>query len=241
MRAVVGFLALPLALSLTEPATAQLAPRETAQQAVAGGQAPALSFVPGVWNPIASYGPFAVMEKRTAALVGSTDAKSPAAFRAMLRDYPAIDTIVFIECPGTYDDRANLALGRLMRTAGLAVYVPPGGSVRSGAIDLMLAGTRLTIDDSAVFAVHAWRERGGRDADEVPADSWEHTKYLAYYREMGMTLAQAKAFYAMTNSAPHESPRWMSGSAMREWVAGDAKLVRSTKQLGRLDLGAPLH
>ncbi|MBT2135668.1 alpha/beta hydrolase [Croceibacterium sp. LX-88] len=240
MRGLVCFLALPCALSLAAPAAAQMA---TAAQpvAAAGGQSSTLNFVRSAWTPIASYGPFAVIEKRTAALLGSTDARSPAAFRAMLRDYPAIDTIVFIECPGTYDDRANLALGRLIRLAGLAVYVPPGGSVRSGAIDLMLAGTNLVIDDSAVFAVHAWRERGGREAGQVPADSWEHTKYLAYYREMGMTLPQAKAFYAMTNSAPHESPRWMSGSAMRAWVQGDPALIRSPQQLGRLDLGAPLH
>jgi hypothetical protein len=237
MRAVVGFLALPLALSLAVSAAAQTA---TAAAPAAGRTSP-FSFVRSAWTPIASYGPFAVMEKQTAALVGSTDARSPAAFRAMLRDYPAIDTIVFVECPGTYDDRANLALGRLIRLAGLAVYVPPGGSVRSGAIDLMLAGTELTIDDSAVFAVHAWRERGGREAGQVPADSWEHTKYLAYYREMGMTLPQAKAFYAMTNSAPHESPLWMSGSTMRQWIKGDPVLLRSSHSLGRLDLGAPLH
>ncbi|MBO9518406.1 MAG: alpha/beta hydrolase [Porphyrobacter sp.] len=240
MRGPVCLLALPCALSLAVSAAGQTA--TTAQQsAAAGGQSASRTYVPSAWVPIASYGPFAVMEKRTAALIGSTDARSPAAFRAMLRDYPAIDTLVFIECPGTYDDRANLALGRLIRLEGLAVYVPPGGSVRSGAIDLMLAGTNLTISDSAVFAVHAWRERGGREAGQVPADSWEHTKYLAYYREMGMSLSQAKAFYAMTNSAPHERPRWMSGSAMREWIKGDPVLARSAPQLGRLDLGAPLH
>lgn len=167
---------------------------------------------------IAAYGPFRVLDARTAALVAVTDESSPAWFAAMLRDYPGLATLRFVECPGTYDDRANLALGRMIRAAGLAAYVPDGGSVRSGAVELVLAGSSLTIDDGARFAVHAWLDEDGYQATDYAADSPMNRRYLAYYREMGMGEAQAASFYAMTNSVPFEQARWLDGQEMREWV-----------------------
>jgi hypothetical protein len=184
-------------------------------------------------SALASYGPFRVLDERTAALVGVTDENSPAAFRAMLRDYPGLATLAFVECPGTYDDRANLALGRLIRAAGLTAWVPDGGSVRSGAVELVLAGTSLTIDDGAEFAVHAWEDDAGYEASDYAADSPENGKYLAYYREMG--LADPEAFYAMTNSAPFEDARWLDGAEMREWIGG------GSPRLAYLDLGPALN
>jgi hypothetical protein len=171
---------------------------------------------------LAAYGPFRVLDERTAALVGVTDSRSPAWFRAMLRDHPGLATLRFVECPGTYDDRANLMLGRLIRAAGLAAHVPAGGSVRSGAVELVLAGASLTIDDGAEFAVHAWLDEYGRGAADYAADSSEHRKYFAYYREMGMGAEQAASFYAMTNATPFERPRWLTGIEMRRWVGRGA-------------------
>lgn len=170
----------------------------------------------------AAYGPFRVLDDTTAALVGATDSRSPGWFQAMLRDYPRLATLRLVECPGTYDDRANLALGRMIRAAGMAIDVPAGGSVRSGAVELALAGTSLTIDDRARFAVHAWLDEYGRGASDYAADSPEHRKYFAYYREMGMNAGQAASFYAMTNSTPFERPRWLSGAEMRNWVGRGA-------------------
>src|SRR5690606_35366400 len=78
----------------------------------------------------AAYGPFRVLDDTTAALVGATDSRSPGWFQAMLRDYPRLATLRLVECPGTYDDRANLALGRMIRASGMAIYVPVGCLVR---------------------------------------------------------------------------------------------------------------
>jgi hypothetical protein len=186
-------------------------------------------------SAIAAYGPFRVLDERTAALVGGTDEASPAAFRAMLREHPGLATLAFIECPGTYDDRANLALGRMIRAAGLAAWVPDGGSVRSGAVELVLAGTSLRIHDGAEFAVHAWEDDAGYEASDYAADSAENRKYLAYYREMG--LPDPEAFYAMTNSVPFEDARWIDGAEMRRWIAG----VTSAPRLAYLDLGPALN
>lgn len=169
-------------------------------------------------SAIAAYGPFRVLDPRTVALVGITDELTPAAFRAMLRDYPGLATLAFVECPGTHDDRANLALGRMIRAAGLAAWVPDGGSVRSGAVELVLAGTILRIDDGAEFAVHAWEDDTGYEASDYAPDSPENRKYLAYYREMGMEPQAAEAFYADQFGA-------LRGSALAE-RGGDARVDR---------------
>ena len=166
----------------------------------------------------ARYGPFVIVNENTAALIGATDARSPAAFQAMLRDHPALSVLEFRDCPGTVEDRANLEVGRLIRAANLAVHVPQDGSVRSGAVELVFAGRQLTIDDGAEFAVHAWMDDAGHGAADYPADSPEHRKYLDYYRDMGMSEQEAKAFYAMTNSVPYEQALWIEGPEMRRWV-----------------------
>ena len=107
---------------------------------------------------LAQYGPFRVLDAKRAALVGSTDAASPGAFRAMLAAHPGLEVLEFVDAPGTSNDIANLALGRAIRAAGLATYVPRGGSARSGAVELFLAGTQRTMDTEALFAVHSWRD-----------------------------------------------------------------------------------
>ena len=63
----------------------------------------------------ATFGPFRVLDPARAALVGPTDERSPGAFLAMLAANPGLSTLELVECPGTEDDRANLALGRLIR------------------------------------------------------------------------------------------------------------------------------
>lgn len=167
---------------------------------------------------LASYGPFRVIDGSRAALVDVTDSRSPAQFAAMLRDYPGIGLLELVECPGTDDDRANLKLGRMIRAAGLATHVPAGGSVRSGAVELLLAGKQRRIDDGAEFAVHSWMAEDGREAHDFAAGSPEHAGYLAYYREMGMTETQARAFYAMTNSVGFAEAKWLDAAEMRGWL-----------------------
>lgn len=193
----------------------------------------------------ASYGPFRVLDDRRAALTGITDSSSPAAFAAMLRDHPQITTLEMLDCPGTYDDLANLELGRMIRRAGLATHVPASGSVQSGAVELFLAGTVRRIDDGAEFAVHAWEDDEGMEATDFSLDAPENRKYLAYYREMGMAPARAAAFYAMTNSVPFEQALWLDAAEMRRWLPETAKPGSEAQLAGldlrQLDLTGPLH
>lgn len=167
---------------------------------------------------IAAYGPFRVLDGARAALVGVTDERSPAAFAAMLAAHPGITRLELVECPGTDDDRANLALGRMIRARGLSTHVPDGGSVRSGAVELFLAGVHRQAEAGAEFAVHAWADEDGREPSDFSMNAPENRAYLDYYREMGMSPVEARAFYDMTNSVPNAKARWMNAAQMAQWV-----------------------
>ncbi|KLE34044.1 hypothetical protein [Aurantiacibacter luteus] len=169
---------------------------------------------------IAAFGPFRVVDAHTVAIVDVTDERSPAEFAALLARYPEVDTLDFVEAPGTHDDRANLALGRMVRAQGLVTRAPDGGSVRSGAVELFLAGVTREIDEGSEFAVHGWLDDLGRGAEDFAPGSPEHRAYLEYYVEMGMAEEEARAFYAMTNSVPFEQALWLTGREMQGWIGG---------------------
>ncbi len=211
------------ALLFAAPAAAQQVTYETVVETVeidpAGGERLVAGSTSKVTQGIAAFGPFRVLEPTRAALVGETDEASPAEFGAMLKAWPRIATLELVEVPGTEDDRANLKLGRMIRAQGIATHVPDGGSVRSGGVELFLAGVRHTAAPGAEFAVHSWADEDGREARDYPADAPENRAYLAYYREMGMAPAQATAFYAMTNSVPFDQARWLTPADMGRWVA----------------------
>lgn len=167
---------------------------------------------------IASFGPFRVHDDRRVSLVGATDAASPRHFAALLRAFPGVETLSLVECPGTEDDRANMRLGRMIRAAGVTTHVPANGSVRSGAVELFLAGAARQIEDGAEFAVHSWLDDSGRQPHHFAADSPENRTYLDYYAEMGMSRGQARAFYDMTNSVAHQDAKWLTAQDMRGWI-----------------------
>jgi len=225
MRRLVALALLSLAAVAT-PAAAHRVVYETVietaeglEEDAAGGERFVTAPPAKVPNGIASFGPFRVLDANRAALVDETDTESPDQFAAMLRAYPAIATLELIEVPGTEDDRANLKLGRMIRAQGIATHVPDGGSVRSGGVELFIAGVRHTAAPSAEFAVHSWADEDGREARDYPADAPENRAYLNYYSEMGMDGAQASAFYAMTNAVPFAQARWMTAADMGRWVA----------------------
>lgn len=181
--------------------------------------AAATSSAPAAVPPgAATYGPFRVLDDRRAALVDVTDARSPVLFAAMLRDHPGIATIEMVECPGTEDDLANLRLGRMIRERGIATHVPAGGSVRSGGVELFLAGAHRYADAGAEFAVHSWQDDTGLEPGDYPASAPENRRYIDYYRQMGMSPIEAEAFYGMTNSVPFSSARWLGIGEMGLWV-----------------------
>jgi len=55
---------------------------------------------------------------------------------------------------------------------------------------------------------------------------------------MGMDEAEARAFYAMTNSAPFAAATWLDAAEMRRWVG--TGVSRPQPRIAYLDLPAML-
>ncbi len=169
----------------------------------------------------ARFGPFVIVGDERAELDGSIETGTLAQFREMMRLYPGLKQIDMIDCPGTGDDAANFAIARMIRKAGIATFVPNGGSVRSGGVELFLAGARRHAEPGAEFAVHSWRDEDGLEAGDVPADDPHNLEYINFYREMGMEPAKARAFYALTNSAPHDDALYLHARDIAAYVPLD--------------------
>lgn len=170
-------------------------------------------------GPIGMFGPFVVLDTTTAALMGTTDDQSPANFARMRAAFPDIAVLQLIDAPGTVQDVANLELGRMIRAAGISTHVPSNGSVRSGAVELFLAGETRSMEPGARFAVHSWRDQLGRGPEDFSPDDPVNRLYTAYYEDVGMSSQDAKAFYDMTNSVPHSSALWFGPEEMSRWIA----------------------
>jgi len=166
----------------------------------------------------ASFGPFSVIDATTVRMAGDVTSATPRQFAAMLAAYPGLKRLEMTDCPGSLDEEANLILARAIRRAGMETVVPAGGSIRSGAVELWLAGVTRRAAPDAEFGVHSWADEYGREANDYPASDPVHAEYLGYYREMGMDTAKARAFYALTNSTPFDDVRYLTRDDMARFV-----------------------
>jgi hypothetical protein len=167
----------------------------------------------------AVYGPFSVIDATTARMAGDVDGATPRQFAAMLAAYPTLKRLEMIDCPGSLDEDANLILARAIRRQGMETVVPAGGSVRSGAVELWMAGVKRSAAPDAEFGVHSWADEYGREARDYAANDPVHAEYLGYYREMGLDDAKARAFYAMTNATPFDDVTYLTRDDMARYVA----------------------
>lgn len=169
----------------------------------------------------ARFGPFAVIDGTTVRMAGDVTSATPRQFAAMLAAFPGLRRLEMVDCPGSLDEEANLLLARAVRRAGMETVVPAGGSIRSGAVELWLAGTVRRAAPDAEFGVHSWADEYGREANDYPASDPVHAEYLGYYREMGLDAAKAREFYALTNATPFDEVRYLTRGDMARFVALD--------------------
>jgi hypothetical protein len=167
----------------------------------------------------ARFGPFSVIDASTVRMAGDVTSASPRQFAAMLAAFPGLRRLEMVDCPGSLDEEANLILARAIRRQGMETVVPAGGSIRSGAVELWLAGVTRRAAPDAEFGVHSWADEYGREANDYPANDPVHAEYLGYYREMGMDAAKARAFYALTNATPFDDVRYLTRDDMAQFVA----------------------
>ena len=169
----------------------------------------------------ASFGPFSVIDGTTVRMAGDVTSATPRQFAAMLAAFPGLRRLEMLDCPGSLDEEANLILARAIRRQGMETIVPAGGSIRSGAVELWLAGITRRAAPDAEFGVHSWADEYGREANDYPASDPVHAEYLGYYREMGMDAARARAFYALTNATPFDDVRYLTRDDMARFVTLD--------------------
>lgn len=194
-----AMIAAPVLMSFAVPAHAE---GETLGYADAIAlEAPASAAPSGRLLDAEHFGPFRVVASDRVELVDAIDSSSPAAFATLLRAFPGITQIDMIECPGSEDDDANLALARMVRHAGIATHVPATGSIRSGGVELFMAGVRRTVSPGAEIGVHSWQDSDGFEATDFASTDPVHTPYIRFYRDMGLSDDQARAFYDFTNRA----------------------------------------
>jgi hypothetical protein len=77
------------------------------------------------------------------------------------------------------------------------------------------------MEPGALFAVHSWRDSRGREPQDYAEDAPANRNYIDYYVDMGMTEAEARAFYAMTNSVSHSHALWLEPDQMRRCIAAN--------------------
>lgn len=169
----------------------------------------------------ARFGPFSVIDASTVRMAGDVTAATPRQFAAMLAAFPGLKRLEMIDCPGSLDEEANLVLARAIRRQGMETIVPAGGSIRSGAVELWLAGVARRAAPDAEFGVHSWADEYGREASDYPANDPVHAEYLGYYREMGLDDGRARAFYALTNATPFDDVRYLTRDDMARFVTLD--------------------
>ena len=201
-------LASPVVMTLAQAAQAQTVVTTTVYEEAS----------PECAQGIAQFGPFAVTSGSEAQMCGETDAATPGDFRRMIAAYPALRTIRLIDVAGTHNDDANFALARMIRKAGIATIVPQGGSVRSGGVELFLAGVRRVAEPGAEFGVHSWQAMDGTDARDAAANDPAHAQYVGYYQEVGFSPEQARSFYAFTNKVAFNDVHYMTPDELRRFA-----------------------
>ncbi len=160
--------------------------------------------------PLEYAGQFRLVSDDVVEFSGEVDSASPANFARMLKHNPGITTLQLHDVAGTVDDMANFRLARMIRNAGLTVYVPSYGSVRSGGIELFAAGAYRVAEPGAEFLVHSWQDDAGYEAGDYPLSDPIHQEYLRFYREMGLADEDATGFYLLTNSASFDDALQLS-------------------------------
>lgn len=166
---------------------------------------PETRIAPSQSDALAIYGSFRVTSPQHAEMIGTTDSYSMDRFNQMMAAYPAIKQINMIDVAGTIDDEVNLELASKINAMNIATHIPQNGSVRSGGVELFLAGKKRTAHPTANFAVHSWQDEDGLQPHDYAADHPVHKSYIHYYQKVaGMSARQARDFYWMTNSADHD-------------------------------------
>lgn len=147
------------------------------------------------------YGIFAVTNDTTVVVNGTLDGNAEQDWDALVADYQDIRLMVLEDCPGSTDDDANLRMALDIHRQGVNMHLRSNSSIESGAVDLYLAGNQRTREMGAKVGVHTWEDTSGLQGGELPRTDEQHSVYLNYYTNVGLTQQEASDFYFFTLAA----------------------------------------
>ncbi|WP_298913539.1 hypothetical protein [uncultured Algimonas sp.] len=148
---------------------------------------------------------------------GFTDGRSQGVVDRLRRDHPDVDTLVFVDMPGTRDVTSNYRLARDIRRAGLNTELRPDSRIASGAVDLFLAGTERIVACGAMVGVHAWGGAGFDAQDAVWDTHRRHSR--GFLSDMGID----PDFYDFrTQAAGTDEMHWLSADEIERWRVATA-------------------
>lgn len=143
---------------------------------------------------------------------GVTDGRSEGVIDDLVRNHPDVETLVFVNMPGTQDVTSNYRLARDIRRAGLATELRADSRIASGAVDLFLAGNPRRIACGARIGVHAWGT-GGFDAQDA---IWDN--HRSYSRDFLTDMGIDPDFYDFrTEVAGSEAIYWLTHEDIARW------------------------
>ena len=160
---------------------------------------------------------------------GEITSKIVEQLNTLVKNNPQVKTIVMANVPGSSDDEMNLKAGLRLRELGLNTYLPPGGEIASGGVDLFLAGKERFAAQDVLVGVHSWAGDGVSDATTLPRDHAFHKPYLDYYKALGIN----EDFYWYTIEAANaENIHWMTASERVQY--GIVTRAASNKELNMI-------
>lgn len=162
-------------------------------------------------SPKIAFGIFKITNDKTVVeMNGTIGGSSLIDFNKLYVAYPAVTKINIKHCDGSTDDTINLLVSKRVYDLNIEIHLLDNASIASGGVDFFLAGKKRTRDSSTKIGVHSWAGDGST-ATDFPVGHANHLPYINYYKSIGFTDVDAKAFYYFTiNAAAASDIHWMT-------------------------------
>lgn len=153
---------------------------------------------------------FSLRDSHSILLDGVINTRALDDFEALYAANPTVKTVYIRQCDGSINDEVNLQLASRVHALQLNTHLMDDGLVASGGTDFFLAGKQRTMGKNTKVGVHSWAG-DGVVATDFPEGHPNHSPYIEYYKNIGFSEAEAKAFYYFTiHAAPADSIHWMT-------------------------------
>lgn len=172
---------------------------------------------------------FSVVDNETIMLNGIINTKALTEFNALYAKNKTVKIINIKNCDGSINDEVNLQLSKRIHDLKLNTHLMDNGKIASGGVDFFLAGIKRTAGKNTKIGVHSW-SGDGKTATDFPVEHANHQPYINYYKSIGFTTEEAKAFYYFTiNSASADKIHWMTAEEIKKYKMLTSEVIITKK------------